>query len=78
MLYRSLVVALAAGLASAKPGVVVTHEVPDSHVLHEEQQAHWANSWEQGERLDKSTILPMRFGLKQSNLDEGHQMLLDM
>lgn len=35
-------------------------------------------SWSEGVRLDRSVKLPMRIGLSQSNLDRGHDILMDV
>lgn len=35
-------------------------------------------SWSEGKRLDRSATLPMRIGLTQSNLDRGHDLLMEL
>ncbi|OGM51265.1 aorsin [Aspergillus bombycis] len=47
------------------------------YILHERRDAipsHWAGE----KRLDGQTILPMRIGLTQSNLDRGHDLLMEV
>ena len=51
---------------------------PSSHVVHETLEKRHVESWTRIERADATANLPMRIGLKQSNLDQGHQLLMDM
>lgn len=47
------------------------------YVLHERRDvvpAHWTGE----KRLDGQTVLPMRIGLTQSNLDRGHDLLMEV
>lgn len=55
-----------------------TRAVPDTHALHERAMPHWGRKWEKSGRVSSNTILPMRIGLKQANLDKGHDLLMDM
>ncbi|TVY80551.1 Aorsin [Lachnellula suecica] len=64
-----LVVALAA-LSNAAP-------TTSKNVLHEERRTPSAD-WIKGSRIEGSAILPMRIGLTQSNLDKGHDFLMDV
>ncbi|CAK7264275.1 hypothetical protein SEPCBS119000_000905 [Sporothrix epigloea] len=50
--------------------------IPDTHVLHERQALTWASQWQKVERAAPDAILPMRIGLKQRNVDEGHDRLM--
>ena len=87
MLLPSLVAALAScGLvltAMAGP-LAVSHEnvgvrrrdVP--HSLHERHLPHWQQRWTKRSKVPDHHILPMRIGLKQSNLEAGHDKLMDM
>lgn len=50
--------------------------VPRSHVAHEEHIA--TPRWSRRERIPSSLILPVRIGLKQSNLHKGEDLLMDM
>jgi tripeptidyl-peptidase-1 len=34
--------------------------------------------WAEEARLDGQTVLPVRIGMTQSNLDHGHDMLMEM
>lgn len=58
-------------------GSVVTSPVPDTHVLHEKRDVG-AEKWLKRRRLDADHRLPMRVGLKQSNLEKGHDWLMDL
>jgi len=85
MLFNSLVVALASGLALeavAGPllhtGAKARREVPASHSLHERHLPHWSKQWFKRSKVPGSQVLPMRIGLKQSNLEAGHDKLMDM
>ena len=46
-----------------------------SHVVHERRDAI-PSSWGDGERVDKRTVLPVRIGLTQSNLDIADDLLM--
>lgn len=82
MLLQRLAVALAAGLAVGASARVVEvskkRDVPVSHVLHERQLDHWSHSWEKRAKVPSSALLPMRIGLKQSNIERGRGMLAEM
>ena len=45
-----------------------------SHVVHEKRQSQPLN-WQNYSRVDPSTVLPVRIGLTQSNLDKGRTLL---
>lgn len=88
MLFQQLMPALLGALvtssALASPlngnGIQLVHpkrEVPNSHILHERQLPHWSRTWEKKSRVKRSTLLPMRIGLRQTNLQEGHDLLMD-
>ena len=53
-------------------------DIPSTHSLHERHLDHQPRLWEKRERADASAVLPMRVGLKQGNLKEGHDRLMDM
>jgi len=84
MLFRYLAAALAGGLAidavvASAVGVgLKKREVPATHVLHERQMPHWSRTWNKKEKLRADALLPMRIGLKQSNLGAGHDLLMEM
>jgi tripeptidyl-peptidase-1 len=87
MLFPQLALVLATGFtieAAATPfrgehgTALQNREVPASHVLHERQMSHWAHTWQKRQRLPRTAMLPMRIGLKQSNLDHAHNMLMEM
>lgn len=84
MLLRCVLAAVAGGLAlevAASPlardaAVAVKREVPTTHVLHERQLPRIARRWTKREKVPAKTMLPMRIGLKQFNLDAGHDRLM--
>jgi hypothetical protein len=51
--------------------------VPSSHVLHEKRDPASSKQWVRREKPASTEILPMRIGLKQRNLDRGHDFLMD-
>lgn len=85
MLFRSLVAAFGLGLAlevvaspllrDKAPG---KRDVPNTHTLHERHKPRITQHWTKRERLSPKTVLPMRIGLKQRNLDAGHTRLMEM
>ena len=61
---------LLACLASANP-------VSPVHVVHEKRDSHPAR-WEKRHRVMSDSILPVRVGMVQSNLDNAHDFLMDV
>ncbi|KAI0869261.1 subtilisin-like protein [Hypoxylon argillaceum] len=85
MVRRSLLTALAAGLVlevAASPvtrdGALKKREVPSTHALHERHAPHWGQKWSKRSKVAANSVLPMRIGLKQSNLEAGHHKLMDL
>ena len=87
MLLQSLVAALASSLvleAMAGPlsteyaGSRMKREVPASHSLHERHLPRIEHMWSKKAKVVDTEILPMRIGLKQCNLEAGHDKLMDM
>jgi tripeptidyl-peptidase-1 len=56
---------------------VIARPAPHEYVVHERRD-YIPNSWIQSKKLDGSTTLPVRIGLTQSNLDRGHDLLMEM
>jgi tripeptidyl-peptidase-1 len=50
---------------------------PSPYVTHEKRDLTYS-SWAKRDRLSAQDILPLRIGLAQSNLDTGHDLLMDM
>ncbi|CAK7211597.1 hypothetical protein SCUCBS95973_001169 [Sporothrix curviconia] len=50
--------------------------IPETHILHERQPGTWARRWERTKRVPLDATLPMRIGLKQRNVDDGHARLM--
>jgi hypothetical protein len=61
------------GAAAAVMGLPAPHD----YVVHERRD-YIPGSWVQSKKLDGSTVLPVRIGLSQSNLDRGHDLLMEM
>lgn len=54
------------------------HVVPRTHIRHEKRTLAQGNAWSKVERAKREVSLPMRIGLKQRNLVDGHNLLMDM
>ncbi|MCJ1400607.1 hypothetical protein MMC11_003813 [Xylographa trunciseda] len=57
-------------IASAAPA-------PSTHALHEKRDAPGAD-WVKGARIEGGSILPMRIGLTQTNLENGYDYLMEV
>ncbi|GIC88032.1 S53 family peptidase [Aspergillus udagawae] len=64
-------------LGAAAAAGVLASPTPNDYVVHE-RRAVLPRSWTEAKRLDKATTLPMRIGLTQSNLDRGHDLLMQV
>jgi tripeptidyl-peptidase I len=86
MLFRSLVVALGLGLALevlASPllrsdDAPRKRDVTSTHAIHERHTPRMSQQWAKRDKLPGTAVLPIRIGLKQSNLDAGHDRLMEM
>lgn len=85
MFSRAIVAGLLLGLALetvaspvSRHRPVAKRQVPASHVIHERHAPHWSSQWTKREKVAPETMLPMRIGLKQPNLDAGHDLLMEM
>lgn len=52
--------------------------IPATYITHERHGPRHTEGWARRELADEQAILPMRVGLTQSNLDRGHDLLMDM
>jgi tripeptidyl-peptidase-1 len=69
---------LKAALVLVQFVVALTIAAPfDTHEIHEKRDFVPAG-WQQGQRLDEAFILPIQIGLKQSNIDKLHDMLMSV
>lgn len=50
---------------------------PAPHVLHE-RRSNAPKAWVKRSRVEGSSVLPVRIGMIQSNLDRGHDLLMDV
>lgn len=57
--------------------VALASPTPRNYVIHERRDA-LPSVWVEESRLDKSAMLPMRIGLAQSNLNRGHEILMEL
>ncbi|KAK3314311.1 alkaline serine protease [Apodospora peruviana] len=71
--------ALAASLPvhDVHAAAIKRRDIPETHVLHERGLPHWSTTWERRAKIPPKALLPMRIGLRQPNLDVGHDMLMD-
>ncbi|KAJ6030884.1 hypothetical protein N7460_011150 [Penicillium canescens] len=51
---------------------------PTQHYELHERRDFIPNTWMEGKKLDGKVSLPVRIGLTQSNLDYGHELLMDL
>lgn len=56
---------------------ILAAPAPSSHILHEKRETV-ASRWIKGDRLEADVLLPVRIGMTQSNLDRGHDHLMDV
>jgi hypothetical protein len=49
-----------------------------NYVEHEHQTLHISHLWEIQSKAHKDMIVPIRIGLTQSNLDKGHNLLMEV
>ncbi|KAB5582238.1 peptidase S8/S53 domain-containing protein [Coniochaeta sp. 2T2.1] len=59
-------------------GRIPRRRIPPSHAVHERHEPQHTEGWTRVELADPIAILPMRIGLKQSNLDLGHELLMNL
>ena len=83
MLFRHIAAGLLGGLGTAVAAAAVEpsrRQIParSTHVLHERAMPHWESTWAKREPMPADAVMPMRIGLKQRNLDHGHNLLMDM
>jgi tripeptidyl-peptidase-1 len=58
--------------------VVAGRSIPDTHVLHERRDVDFPSGLMKRDRVDSSLVLPMRIGLRQSNLDKAEAWLMEV
>lgn len=59
--------------------VAVVGAAPSTmHVTHERRIVHSHLQWEKRSRLEPHDVIPVRIGLTQRNLDQGHDLLMDV
>ncbi|KAI1349367.1 peptidase S8/S53 domain-containing protein [Xylaria sp. FL0043] len=56
----------------------VKRVVPRTHVQHEKRTTSHGSAWSKVERAKREALLPVRIGLKQTNLMDGHNLLMDI
>ncbi|KAI0471592.1 peptidase S8/S53 domain-containing protein [Xylariaceae sp. FL0804] len=59
-------------------GLAAVLAIPDTHVVHEQRHSGMERGLKKRSRPDEGLLLPMRIGLKQSNLDQAVNWLMDV
>jgi len=70
MFVKLSVVAAIGAIINAAPA-------PSRHILHEERSTP-SRDWVKSARIEKDAVIPMRIGLKQTNLDKGYDYLMEV
>jgi tripeptidyl-peptidase-1 len=65
------------GLISALALGVIALPAPESHVVHERRDFR-SHAWVKRDRIDSSIVIPVRIGMTQSNLENGHDLLMEV
>ena len=85
MLFRSLVAVLGLLQTAEVLASPLLHssssrkrDVPHTHAIHERHTSRMSDQWVKRDKLPGVTVLPVRIGLRQSNLDKGHGRLVEM
>lgn len=68
----------APGSAGRRDATDASGGIPSSYVLHERHEPEQVDGWVRREVLEAGSTLPVRIGLRQSNVDVGHGILMDM
>lgn len=68
---------LSTTVVSALVAAAAAAPAPQKHVLHEKRDFE-PKEWVKGKKLNADSMMPMRFGLTQRNLDKGYDMLMDV
>ncbi|EFX05394.1 alkaline serine protease [Grosmannia clavigera kw1407] len=63
------------GLSSAQSQ---RRSIPATHAVHERQLPHWSKMWRRTDAVPRNAMLPMRIGLKQRNMQEGHDLFMSI
>lgn len=70
---KSLLFAIVGALATLTAAV----PTPPTYALHEKRSS-LPKSWVRGNRVESDSILPVRIGLTQNNLENGYTHLMDV
>ena len=64
-------------IVGAIAGGALAAPAPQTHVVHERRNID-SDTWVKSSKLESSTLLPVRVGLTQSNLDKGYELLMEV
>lgn len=59
-------------------GALFSSVLASDYVVHERRHEHTGKRWTKVGQLDRNQVLPIRIGLKQSNLEHGHRWLMEV
>jgi tripeptidyl-peptidase-1 len=65
------------GFLSALALQVVALPAPESHVVHERREVQ-SQAWVKRDIIDPALVVPVRIGMTQSNLENGHDLLMEV
>ncbi|KAI0967950.1 peptidase S8/S53 domain-containing protein [Xylaria arbuscula] len=60
------------------PSQPLKRTIPHTHIRHEKRTAGQGSAWAKVERAKNGVVLPVRIGLRQHNLMDGHSLLMDI
>ncbi|ORY56843.1 alkaline serine protease [Pseudomassariella vexata] len=69
---------LSHGVETFKYEIPAKRTIPGSHIQHEKRTEEQGRRWVKFSQAQHDAKLPMRIGLKQRNLQEGHDLLMDI
>jgi tripeptidyl-peptidase I len=59
-------------------GALFSSALASHYVVHERRHEHTDQRWSKSAQLDGNQVLPIRIGLKQSNLEHGDRWLMEV
>lgn len=56
----------------------LARSLPETHAVHEKHEKRHLEGWVKRGLVDEDLTVPVRIGLRQENLDKGHDLLMEM
>lgn len=75
---RGSIVLILSTLCASALASPVKHDKRNDYVLHEQRHKRSDDRWSKHSQLDASKTMPVRIGLKQSNLEQGDRWLMEV